>query len=64
MKSKCEEVKMPTRFPITDNFRMVKIEFQPIIKEEIDGYPQDFKSESGESLDVANAADVAEYFGA
>ena len=43
---------------------MVKIEFQPIIKEEIDGYPQDFKSESGESLDVANAADVAEYFGA
>ena len=55
---------MPTRFPITDNFRMVKIEFQPIIKEEIDGYPQDFKSESGESLDVANAADVAEYFGA
>ena len=36
---KCGEVKMPTKFPITDNFRMVKIEFKPIVKEKLDGYP-------------------------
>ena len=55
---------MPTKFSITDNFRMVKIEFKPIIKENLEGYPQDFTDESGNIMDVANAADVASYFGA
>ena len=55
---------MPTKFPITDNFRMVKIEFKQIDKEKLDGYPQMFTDEAGNIMDVANAADVASYFGA
>ena len=61
---KCGEIKMPTKFPITDNYRMVKIEFKPIVREDLEGYPQMFTDEAGNVMDVANAADVASYFGA
>ena len=48
---------MPMKIPITKDFRMVKIEFQPIVKENM-------AVELQTEHTIVNAADVASYFGA